>query len=151
MAQTFADYFVNDLGWDRTDLPALGFYNTNSNGNGYGFLGFEDPSQSTGWLGKGGIIDAGLGIGQLVLGGLGAWNAMNQLDLARQQTRFARNAFNAQLNNSIVNYGNAIKNATNLGWALQGKYAKNAYGADSQEQAANKAYYNATKDLTRTV
>ena len=150
MAQTFADY-MKSLGYTDQDLASNGFWQTNSNGNGYGFLGFEDPSQSTGWLGKGGIIDTGLGIGQLVLGGLGAWNAMNQLDLARQQTRFARNAFNAQLNNSIVNYGNAIKNATNLGWALQGSYAKNAYGANSQEQAANKAYYNATKDFTRTV
>ena len=151
MAQTFADYFTNDLGWDKSDLPALGFYNTNSNGNGYGFLGFEAPGQNPGWWGKGGYLDTGLGIGQLALGGLNALTGLQQLQLARDQFDLSKNVANANLNNTVENYYNAIKNANRVGYALQGGYARKAYGANSQEAAATNAADEATKNLTRHV
>lgn len=151
MAQTFADYFVDDLGWDRSELPSLGFYQTNSNGNGYGFLGFEDPSKSTGWWGKGGYIDTGLGIGQLALGGLNAWNAMNQLDLARKQFGFAKNSFNAQLGNSIKNYENAAANARRVAFALQGDYAPSVFGTKSQKEAGDQYAKEVTNGMVRKV
>ena len=150
MAETFSDY-MKSLGFTDQDLASNGFWQTNSNGNGYGFLGFEAPGQNPGWWGKGGYLDTGLGIGQLALGGLKALTGLQQLQLARDQFDLSKNVANANLNNSVENYYNAIKNANRVGYALQGGYAKKAYGANSQEAAANNAAEEATKNLTRHV
>ena len=150
MAETFSDY-MKSLGFTDQDLASNGFWQTNSNGNGYGFLGFEAPGQNPGWWGKGGYLDTGLGIGQLALGGLNAFTGLQQLQLARDQFDLSKNVANANLNNSVENYYNAIKNANRVGYALQGGYAKKAYGANSQEAAATNAAEEATKNLTRHV
>ena len=81
MAETFSDY-MQSLGFTDQDLASNGFWQTNSNGNGYGFLGFEAPGQNPGWWGKGGYLDTGLGFGQLALGGLNALTGLQQLQLA---------------------------------------------------------------------
>ena len=103
------------------------------------------------WLGKNGILPTAF-MGLQTLGGLAnVYNGFQQLDLARNQYNLAKNVANANLNNSVENYYNAIKSANRVGYALQGGYAKNAYGADNQELAATKAADEATKNLTRHV
>lgn len=151
MAQTFADYFVNDLGFDRAELPKLGFYDTNSNGQGYGFLGFEDPNKSNNLWGNNGIIPTILGGAQTVIGGLNAWNGMKQIELANKQYNFARNAFNAQLGNSIENYRNAAANARRVAYAALGGYARNAFGGMSQKEAGNAYGDEVTRNMTKRV
>lgn len=150
MAETFSDY-MKSLGFTNQDLASNGFWQTNSNGNGYGFLGFTDPSQGNSWLGGQGILPVAFG-GLQALGGLAnAYTGLQQLQLARDQFDFSKNVANANLNNSVENYYNAIKNANRVGYALQGGYAKKAYGANSQEAAATNAADEATKNLTRHV
>ena len=103
------------------------------------------------WFGKNGILPTSFMGLQALAGGLNAWNGMNMVNLARKQLGFARNVANANLNNSVENYYNAIKNANRVGYALQGGYARKAYGANNQELAATKAADEATKNLTRHV
>ena len=116
-------------------------------------IGNVDWGSSGGWdwLGKQGILPTAFQGLQALSGGLNAITGLQQLGLARDQYNFAKRVANANLNNSVENYYNAIKNANRVGYALQGGYAKNAYGADSQEAAATKAADEATKNLTRHV
>lgn len=146
----FSDY-MKTLGYTDQDLATNGFWQTNSNGNGYGFLGFTDPSQGNSWLGGQGILPTAFQGLQALTGGLNAFTGLQQLALAKDQYNLAKNVANANLNNSVENYYNAIKNANRVGYALQGGYAKKAYGANSQEAAATNAAEEATKNLTRHV
>ena len=151
MTPTYLD--MNALGLSNYDLNQLGFgqakgvdltgWDVAPGKNGGGFL--------SGVFGDKGLLPTLLDVGQLAIGGLSAWNGMNMVDLARRQLGFAERTANANLNNSVENYYNAIKNANRVGYALQGSYAKKAYGADSQELAATKAAEEATKNLTRHV
>lgn len=110
-----------------------------------------DWSNSWNWLGGNGILPTAF-MGLQALGGLAnAYTGLQQLGLARDQFDFSKNVANANLNNSVENYYNAIRNANRVGYALQGGYAKKAYGADSQEAAATNAAEEATKNLTRHV
>ena len=151
MAQTFADYFVNDLGFDRAELPKLGFYDTNSNGQGYGFLGYTDPNQGSSWFGNNGILPTVFGGFQALGGILNGITGMQQLGLANKQYNFAKNAFNAQLGNSIENYGNAAANARRVAYALQGGYARSAFGGKSQKEAGDDYRAEVTRNMTRSV
>ena len=103
------------------------------------------------WFGKNGILPTAFQGLQALSGGLNAITGLQQLALSRDQYNFARRVANANLNNSVENYYNAIKNANRIGYALQGGYARKAYGADSQELAATNAAEEATKHLTRHV
>lgn len=103
------------------------------------------------WLGNNGILPTTFMGLQTLTGGLNALTGLQQLQLARDQFDFSKNVANANLNNSVENYYNAIKNANRVGYALQGGYARKAYKADSQEAAATNAADEATKNLTRHV
>jgi len=151
MGDTFADYMKNDLKFTDQDLASLGFYQTNSEGNGYGFLGYTAPSQDPGWWGKGGYLDTGLGIGQLALGGLNAFTGLQQLDLGRKQFGFAKDAFNAQLGNSIQNYRNAAANARRVAFAAQGANAPSVFGTTSQDAAGNQYANDVSKNMVTKV
>lgn len=146
----FSDY-MKTLGYTDQDLATNGFWQTNSNGNGYGFLGFNAPNEGTGWFGPNGYLATGFQGLQALTGIANAINGFQQLGLAQKQYNLAKNVANANLNNSVENYYNAIKNANRIGYALQGGYAKKAYGANSQEAAATNAAEEATKNLTRHV
>ena len=103
------------------------------------------------WFGNNGYLPTAF-MGLQALGGLAnAYTGLQQLQLARDQFDFSKNVANANLNNSVENYYNAIKNANRVGYALQGGYARKAYGANSQEAAATNAADEATKNLTRHV
>ena len=150
MAETFADY-MKSLGYSDQDLASNGFWQTNSNGQGYGFLGFEAPNQNSSWFGNNGYLPTAF-MGLQALGGLAnAYTGLQQLGLANKQYNFAKDAFNAQLGNSIENYGNAAANARRVAYALQGGYARNAFGGKSQKEAGDDYRAEVTRNMTRSV
>lgn len=103
------------------------------------------------WLGNNGVLPTAFG-GLSALGGLAnAYTGLQQLGLARKQFGFAKDAFNAQLGNSITNYGNAAANARRVAYALQGDYAPRAFGTNSQQQAGENYKKEVTKDMVRSV
>ena len=150
MAETFADY-MKSLGYSDQDLASNGFWQTNSNGQGYGFLGFTDPNQGNSWLGNNGILPTAFGGLQALSGVLNGITGMQQLGLANKQYNFAKDAFNAQLGNSIENYRNAAANARRVAYALQGGYARNVFGGQSQKEAGNSYGDEVTRNMTRSV
>ena len=103
------------------------------------------------WFGNNGVLPTAF-MGLQALGGLAnAYTGLQQLGLANKQYNFAKNAFNAQLGNSIENYGNAAANARRVAYALQGGYARNVFGGKSQKEAGDDYRAEVTRNMTRSV
>ena len=110
-----------------------------------------DSSNSASWFGNNGILPTVFGGFQALGGVLNGITGMQQLGLANKQYNFAKNAFNAQLGNSIENYRNAAANARRVAYALQGGYARNVFGGQSQKEAGNAYGDEVTRNMTRRV
>jgi len=134
------------MGFSNPELKDLGF----GQASGVDLTGWGDVSGNN-WFGPNGYLATGFQGLQALTGIANMINGFQQLGLARDQYDLAKNVANANLNNSVENYYNAIKNANRVGYALQGGYARKAYGANSQEAAATNAAEEATKNLTRHV
>lgn len=124
------------------------FYNSNQDlFNKWGY----DANGGSSWFGKNGYLPTAF-MGLQALGGvLNGITGLQQLGLANKQYNFAKNAFNAQLGNSIENYGNAAANARRVAYALQGGYARNAFGGKSQKEAGDDYRAEVTRNMTRSV
>ena len=139
---------MNALGFENPELKELGF----GQASGVDLTGWNNaPGLGGNWFGPNGYLATGFQGLQALSGLANVYNGFQQLNLARDQYDLAKNVANANLSNSVENYYNAIKNANRVGYALQGGYAKKAYGANSQEAAATNAAEEATKNLTRHV
>ena len=129
-------YFTSDFFNNNQDLFNKWGYNTNGGSSWFGSNGYL-PTAFMGLQALGGVLNGITG--------------MQQLGLANKQYNFAKNAFNAQLGNSIENYGNAAANARRVAYALQGGYARSAFGGKSQKEAGDDYRAEVTRNMTRSV
>lgn len=159
MAFGFSDYMpavnagINFLGNNPVNGNVADSVNDVSNHIGYTASSWNNGNNGNGWswLGNNGVIPTAFG-GLQALGGLAnAYTGLQQLGLARKQFGFAKDAFNAQLGNSITNYGNAAANARRVAYALQGDYAPRAFGTNSQQQAGENYKREVTNGMVRSV
>ena len=121
----------------------------NNNQNLFNKWGYDTGNSS--WFGNNGVLPTVFGGFQALGGILNGITGMQQLGLANKQYNFAKDAFNAQLGNSIENYGNAAANARRVAYALQGGYARNAFGGRSQKEAGDDYRAEVTRNMTRSV